>query len=1140
MTKTPISQLFEQSPRLGKLREAIAQPLDSARGDNAKINIKGLVGSSLSFVIAETFKSTDAPFLLILNDKEEAAYHLNDLEELLGEKDVLFYPGSYRRPYQIEETDNANVLLRAEVLNRINSRKKPALIVTYPDALFEKVVTRKELDKNTQKIKLGDEISLDFLNEVLFEYQFKRVDFVTEPGEFSVRGGIVDVFSFSHDEPYRIEFFGDEVDSIRTFDVETQLSTDKVKKITIIPNVENKFTEEIRESFLKYISANTVVFAKNPALIYDRIDSFFEKAEESFAKLSQEIKHAAPKELFVDSTLLKEQLKDYLFIEIGASTPLSHQNTGETVTERSRSDIIQFNTKPQPSFNKKFDLLIENLNDNRDAGYSNYIFCSTEQQAKRFHDIFDEVDETVHYQTIIFPLFQGFVDQDLKIACYTDHQIFERYHKFHLKNGYAKKQAITLKELNKLEIGDYVTHIDHGIGKFGGLQKIDVEGKKQEAIKLIYGDRDILYVSIHSLHKISKYNGKDGAPPKIFKLGSAAWKKLKQKTKARVKKIAFDLIKVYAKRRLEKGFQYAPDSYLQHELEASFLYEDTPDQEKSTQDVKKDMESERPMDRLICGDVGFGKTEVAIRAAFKAVDNGKQVAVLVPTTILAFQHHRTFSERLKEMPVTVDYLNRFRTAKEKRETLENLESGKVDIIIGTHQLVNKNVKFKDLGLLIVDEEQKFGVSVKEKLRSIKENVDVLTLTATPIPRTLQFSLMAARDLSVINTPPPNRYPIESQVIQLNEEIIRDAISYEIQRGGQVFFIHNRIENIKEVAGMIQRLVPDAKIGIGHGQMEGKKLENLMLAFMNGEFDVLVSTTIIESGLDVTNANTIFIHNANNFGLSDLHQMRGRVGRSNKKAFCYFITPPYEVMTTEARKRIEALEQFTDLGSGFNIAMKDLEIRGAGDLLGGEQSGFINEIGFETYQKILSEAIEELKENEFKELYDEVEGDKEKVYVKEMQLDTDFELLFPDDYINNITERLNLYTQLNDVEDEEGLQKFEAQLVDRFGELPEPAVDLMNSVRIKWIATHIGLEKVIMKKGKFIGYFIADQQSSFYQSAVFTQVLQYVQSHPQQAKLKEKQTRNGLRLLLVFDRITSVDKALRVLEPFTPQKEKVSV
>ncbi|KAB7528970.1 transcription-repair coupling factor [Flagellimonas olearia] len=1139
MTKVSISQHYAQSSPLGKLRDTIAQSPDSDTSDTSqpspKINIKGLVGSSLSFVLSETFKSVETPFLLILNDKEEAAYHLNDLEQLIGEKDVLFYPGSYRRPYQIEETDNANVLLRAEVLNRINSRKKPAIIVTYPDALFEKVVTRKELDKSTLKIKLEDTLSLDFLNEVLFEYQFKRVDFVTEPGEFSVRGGIVDVFSFSHDEPYRIEFFGDEVDSIRTFDVETQLSLEKVKKITIIPNVENKFLQESRESFLKYISSKTVVFAKNPALIYDRIDSFFAKAEESFTKLSEEIKHAKPQELFVDSTLLKSQLQDFLCVEIGATVTSS---AVEKQTENNNV-AIQFNTKPQPAFNKKFDLLIENLNENREAGFTNYIFCSTEQQAKRLHDIFEEVDQTVHYQTLVFPLYQGFIDVDLKLACYTDHQIFERYHKFHLKNGYAKKQAITLKELNKLEIGDYVTHIDHGIGKFGGLQKIDVEGKKQEAIKLIYGDRDILYVSIHSLHKISKYNGKDGAPPKIYKLGSAAWKNLKQKTKSRVKKIAFNLIQVYAKRRLEKGFQYAPDSYLQHELEASFLYEDTPDQEKSTQDVKKDMESERPMDRLICGDVGFGKTEVAIRAAFKAVDNGKQVAVLVPTTILAFQHSRTFRERLKDMPVTVDYLNRFRTAKEKKDVLERLAAGKIDIIIGTHQLVNKNVQFKELGLLIVDEEQKFGVSVKEKLRSIKQNVDVLTLTATPIPRTLQFSLMAARDLSVINTPPPNRYPIESQVIRFNEEIIRDAVSYEIQRGGQVFFIHNRIENIKEVAGMIQRLVPDAKIGIGHGQMEGKKLEQLMLAFMNGEFDVLVSTTIVESGLDVTNANTIFINNANNFGLSDLHQMRGRVGRSNKKAFCFFITPPYEVMTPDARKRIEALEQFTDLGSGFNIAMKDLEIRGAGDLLGGEQSGFINEIGFETYQKILTEAIEELKENEFKELYEEVEGHKEKVFVKDIQLDTDFELLFPDDYINNITERLNLYTQLNEIKDEEGLIKYESELVDRFGELPQQAVDLLNSIRIKWIATDIGLEKVIMKKGKFMGYFIADQQSKFYQTAAFTQVLHYVQHHPQQAKLKEKQTRNGLRLLLVFDRVTSVEKALKVLEPLSPQKVAVS-
>ncbi|UOY08424.1 transcription-repair coupling factor [Muricauda sp. SCSIO 64092] len=1131
MTKSSILARFEQSPKLRELRETIAQ---SQKG----VHVQGLVGSSFSFAISSLFSVSENPFLILLNDKEEAAYILNDLEQLVGEKDVLFYPGSYRRPYQIEETDNANVLLRAEVLNRINSRRKPAVIVTYPDALFEKVVTRKELEKNTLKIKLEDTLSLDFLNEVLFEYEFKRVDFVTEPGEFSVRGGIVDVFSFSHDEPYRIEFFGDEVDSIRTFDVETQLSTEKVKKITIIPNVENKFLQDTRESFLKYISPKTVIFSKNLSLVFHRIDSNFEKAKESFEKLSKEIKHAQPGELFVNSALLKSQLSDFTVVEIGASASFRPQNHSTSSRTDRSENAFSFRAKPQPAFNKKFELLVQDLQENHDKGFENVICCSTEQQAKRLKDIIktvilgddDETNDDIGYHTLVFPLYQGFIDHDLQLACYTDHQIFERYHKFHLKNGYAKKQAITLKELNKLELGDYVTHIDHGIGKFGGLQKIDVEGKKQEAIKLVYGDRDILYVSIHSLHKISKYNGKDGAAPKIYKLGSAAWKKLKQKTKSRVKKIAFDLIKVYAKRRLEKGFQYGPDSYLQHELEASFIYEDTPDQAKSTADVKKDMESERPMDRLICGDVGFGKTEVAIRAAFKAVDNGKQVAILVPTTILAFQHNNTFKKRLGELPVTVDYLNRFRTAKEKREILEQLAQGKIDIIIGTHQLVNKSVQFKDLGLLIVDEEQKFGVAVKDKLKSIKENVDVLTLTATPIPRTLQFSLMAARDLSVINTAPPNRYPIESRVIRFNEEIIRDAISYEIQRGGQIFFIHNRIENIKEMAGMLQRLVPDAKIGIGHGQMEGKKLEQLMLAFMNGEFDVLVSTTIVESGLDVTNANTIFIHNANNFGLSDLHQMRGRVGRSNKKAFCFFITPPYEVMTPDARKRIQALEQFTELGSGFNIAMKDLEIRGAGDLLGGEQSGFINEIGFETYQKILTEAIEELKENEFKELYDEVEGEKEKVFVKDTQLDTDFELLFPDDYVNNITERLNLYTQLNEVGDEEALQKFESELVDRFGELPEQAVDLLNSVRVKWIATSIGLEKVILKKGKFLGYFIADQQSPFYQTEAFTRILQYVQANPRACQLKEKQTRNGLRLLLVFEGITSIEKALKVLSP----------
>lgn len=1114
MRKITLPQTYAQTLQTQNLQITIAKT-------QSKTHLKGLVGSSFSFVISSIFKTSEKPFLIVFNDKEEAAHYLNDLEQLCGEKDVLFYPGSYRRPYEIEETDNANVLLRAEVLNRINSQKKPAIIVTYPDALFEQVVTRKELERNTLKISVSDSLSIDFVNEVLFEYQFKRVDFVTEPGEFSVRGGIVDVFSFSNDEPYRIEFFGDEVESIRTFDVETQLSIEQTKKINIIPNVANKLLQESRQSFFKYIAQKTVVCIKNGNLLFSRIDDFYNKAEEAFKTLSSDIKHAKPEELFCDSTLLKKQLLDFSIVEFGSSAVML--NTVDT------SYNIVFNTVPQPSFNKQFNLLIEDLNTNYNNGYTNYIACVSEQQAKRFHDIFDDSHlEVAPYNTVILSLHQGFIDHDNKIVCYTDHQIFERYHKFQLKNGYAKKQALTLKELTNLSIGDYVTHIDHGIGRFGGLQKIDVEGKKQEAIKLVYGERDVLYLSIHSLHKITKFNGKDGKPPKIYKLGSNAWKTLKEKTKSRVKHVAFNLIKLYAKRKTEKGYQYNPDSYMQHELEASFIYEDTPDQSTATADIKADMESERPMDRLVCGDVGFGKTEVAIRAAFKAVDNGKQVAVLVPTTILAYQHSRTFKERLKDFPVVVDYLNRFRTAKEKRETLEGLEQGKVDIIIGTHQLVNKNVKFKDLGLLIVDEEQKFGVAVKEKLKTLKDNVDVLTLTATPIPRTLQFSLMAARDLSVITTPPPNRYPIESHVIRFNEETIRDAISYEIERSGQIFFIHNRIENIKEVAGMIQRLVPDAKVGVGHGQMEGKKLEQLMLQFMDGAFDVLVSTTIVESGLDVPNANTIFINNANNFGLSDLHQMRGRVGRSNKKAFCYFITPEYSAMTDDARKRITALEQFTELGSGFNIAMKDLEIRGAGDLLGGEQSGFINEIGFDTYQKILNEAIDELKENEFKDLYNEDETNK--VYVKDVTIDTDFELLFPDSYINSITERLNLYTQLNSLKSEDELHTFEKDLIDRFGELPKEVIDLLNSVKIKWLAIKIGFEKIIMKQGKLIGYFINDQHSSFYQSPNFTKVLQFVQTHSADCKMKEKQTRNGLRLMLTFNNIKSVKLALNTLQP----------
>ncbi len=1116
MSQSSLFSIYESSNKVKQIAESLTVPQN-------KIHCKGLSSSVVSIIIQSVFKKAEQPFLLVFNEKEEAAYYLNDLEQMLGQNDVLFYPSSYRRPYQIEETDNANVLLRSEVLNRINSRKKPSIIVTYPEALFEKVVTKKELDKNTLKVAVGDNISIDFINEVLFEYEFKRVDFITEPGEFSVRGGIVDVFSFSNDNPYRIEFFGNEVDSIRTFDVESQLSVDKQSKITIIPNLENKFIKENRESFLDYINDKTILWIENTELVLAQLDKLFEKATETFDKLSKDIKHASPEHLFLNQEGFLRKALDFSIVEL----------TNKPLFKTTKT--FEFHIQPQPSFNKQFDLLLNNLSDNHFNGITNYLFCSNENQANRFHDIFESLDEENHedirkqYHTIVQPLYQGFIDEEHQVACYTDHQIFERYHKFSIKNGYSKKQTITLKELNSLSVGDYVTHIDHGIGKFGGLQKIQVEGKTQEAIKLVYADNDIVYVSIHSLHKISKYNGKDGTPPKIYKLGSNAWKVLKQKTKARVKHIAFNLIQLYAKRRLEKGFQFAPDSYLQKELESSFIYEDTPDQITATADVKADMEKDRPMDRLVCGDVGFGKTEVAIRAAFKAVDNSKQVAVLVPTTILAYQHYRTFSERLKEMPVKIGYLNRFRTAKQKAQTLEDLESGKLDILIGTHQLVNKNVKFKNLGLLIVDEEQKFGVNVKDKLKTIAANVDTLTLTATPIPRTLQFSLMAARDLSVITTPPPNRYPIETQVVGFNEEIIRDAISYEIQRNGQVFFINNRIENIKEIAGMIQRLVPDARVGIGHGQMEGSKLEEIMLSFMNGDFDVLVATTIIESGLDVPNANTIFINNANNFGLSDLHQMRGRVGRSNKKAFCYFICPPYSVMTEDARKRIQALEQYNELGSGFNIAMKDLEIRGAGDLLGGEQSGFINEIGFETYQKIMNEAIEELKENEFKDLYETDTDVETKEYVKDLQIDTDFELLFPDEYINNVTERLALYNELGTCKTEEELVAYENKLIDRFGPLPKEAKALLNSIRIKWIATKIGIERIVMKQGKLIGYFIADQQSDYYTSKRFTNVLRFVQQHGNLCKMKEKETKNGLRLLLTFENVKSINKALELMQ-----------
>ncbi len=1075
-----------------------------------------MVGSGLSFRLAAAFQKQSHSVLLVHENPEQAAYFLNDLERLLNPNEVLYFPASYRQPYAPETTDNANILLRAEVLKKLSTSKKPRIVVTYPQAVFEKIISQRTLKRIALTLKKNTDVALGHINERLFEMGFERVDFVTAPGEFAVRGGIIDVFSFAYQHPYRIEFFDETVERLSSFDVVTQRSITAFEEIELLPNTSDHDFTDKRKTLLSFFSENSCfVFADLDKTTHS-LGQLYEKAENTFRNFDTTTQYP-PETLFVHP---EEWIEDC-------------QNKSILVLEKTEQLKIKeqlfIKQSPQPPFHKKFDLLVAHLNENKERGYHNTLFCSNEQQAKRFHDIFEEMEEKVHYQTKVLPIYEGFEDLEAQWACFSDHQIFERYHKYQLKSDRRKKETLSLKELTQMEVGDYVTHIDHGIGTFGGLQRIDVDGKWQEAIKLIYGERDILYLSIHSLHKISRYAGKEGSVPKIYKLGSKAWKALKQKTKKKVKEIAFDLIELYAKRRQKIGFAFDPDSYLQWELEASFLFEDTPDQEKATQAIKADMESVRPMDRLICGDVGFGKTEVAIRAAFKAVDNSKQVVVLVPTTILAFQHFKTFSQRLKDLPVRVDYLNRFRSTKDKNQILKDLGTGKIDILIGTHQLVNKNVVFHDLGLLIVDEEQKFGVAVKERIRSLKANIDVLTLTATPIPRTLQFSLMAARDLSIIATPPPNRYPIESEVVRFSEVQIRDGILYELQRGGQVFFIHNRVENIMEMAGLLQRLVPDARIAVGHGQMEGKKLEHTLLRFMNGEYDILIATTIIENGLDVPNANTMFIHNAQNFGLSDLHQMRGRVGRSNKKAFCYFITPPYSAMSSDAQKRIKTIEQFSAIGSGIQIAMKDLEIRGAGDLLGGEQSGFINEMGFETYQKILQQAIEELKENEFKNLYETDSSDRIRSYVKEVQIDTDLEIYIPDDYINIVKERLALYQELSQLKTVKELQEFETQLIDRFGVLPREAQELLESVRLKWVATELGMERLILKKGSCLCYFLSDQQSDFFQGQQFQNLLTQIQKNADRMVLKEKSTPKGPRLILSISEIKEVRSLTQLLE-----------
>ena len=1079
----------------------------------SRIHWSGLIGASKALSSAALCSQVPGHHLFILNDKEEAAYFLNDLESLFPEDSrVLFYPASYRVPYQFEETDNANVVARAQVLEKLNSGKN-AWIVTYPQALFERVPTKVNLTTNTLKVQVGKTYSIDFMNELLLEYHFDRVDFVYEPGQFSIRGGIVDVFSFSNDHPFRIEFFGDEVETIRTFDATTQLSINKHDHFNIIPNVQGKMSHTTNGTFLEFIGNSTTVWLSSYDQILGVLETEYEKALKLYDAYSGEVKPTIPSELYMHPTDFKEEIQGFSLIEWGPVYSFK-----ATLEEK-------FTFQPQPSFNKNFEILRTDLIARQKAGFTNLIFSNQPKQIDRLMQIFEDIGGEVEFIPMPFALHEGFIDPTNKLVCYTDHQLFERYHRFKLKEGFQQaKQALTLKEIYNLQKGDYVTHIDHGVGQFSGLQTIDVNGKPQEAIRLIYKDGDVLYVGIHSLHRISKFTGKDGIAPKMNKLGSQTWTVLKNKTKTKIKELAFDLIQLYAKRKSQPGFAFSPDSYLQNELEASFMYEDTPDQLKTTQAIKEDMESSTPMDRLICGDVGFGKTELAVRAAFKAVADSKQVAILVPTTILSMQHYRSFSARLKEFPCKVEYINRFKSAKQVTETLKKLASGEIDILIGTHAIVSEKVKFKDLGLMIIDEEQKFGVSVKDKLKTMRATVDTLTLTATPIPRTLQFSLMGARDLSLINTPPPNRQPVLTEIIQFNEEAIRDAVAYEVSRGGQVFFVNNRLSNIKEISGMLQRLCPGIRVGIGHGQMDGKQLEKIMFDFINHEYDVLLATTIIESGIDISNANTIIINDSHNFGLSDLHQLRGRVGRSNKKGFCYLVAPKFNILTSEARKRLEALVQFSDLGAGFNIAMKDLDIRGAGNMLGGEQSGFISEIGFEMYQKILNEAMEELRESEFKELYADRNTDSMTHFVKDCVLETDLEVRIPDDYVNNVAERLSLYQEMDNLENEEELTKFSEGLIDRFGPLPKEVKELILSFKLRWLAQDLGLEKLVLKGGKMIGYFISNPQSVFYETPVFTSVLNYIQKNPKNCSFSEAND----RLRIIYTDITNLKKGFERL------------
>jgi len=1114
--------LYHNDIRLKQLAAGVSLPDPKIR-----VYLDNLRGSAINFVATAIWQMSDVNHVFILNDAEEAAYFHNDLEHLTKALDICYFPDSFKRAGNFTELNSSHIMLRTETLTKFSGeRVHKKVLVTYPEALFEKVVNPKTLTRNMISIKVSENLQVDALLEKLVSLGFKREDFVYEPGQFAMRGGILDIYSFGNEHPYRIELFGNEVDSIRIFNPETQLSERKLLQVSILPNIETKFEAQEKISLLDYLPANTIIWAKDLDFTIGRIGKLENELPDTVSVGQVAIDHEEDliKQLTRDDFETPEnwalQVKKRHLIEW-------YNHSLEKITGDDITVALQFATEEQPVFNRQFNMLISDLQKHGAKHYEPFIFAENAKQLERLRSIFEDLKAEINFVPIPTAISKGFIDHDKKILCYTDHQIFQRYHKYKVKQAYTRGKAITLRALRELQPGDFVTHIDHGVGVYSGLQKIEVNGNMQEAIRILYRDNDVLYVNINSLHKISKYTGKEGTTPRVNKLGSDAWEKLKNKTKKHVKDIAADLIKLYAKRKASEGFPHSPDSYLQTELEASFFYEDTPDQGKATADVKRDMEAPSPMDRLVCGDVGFGKTEIAVRAAFKTVGDSKQAAILVPTTILAYQHYQTFKERLKDFPCTVDYVNRFKSSKEKKETLKKLEEGKIDIIIGTHSILGKDVKFKDLGLLIIDEEQKFGVAAKEKLRELKANVDTLTLTATPIPRTLQFSLMNARDLSIINTPPPNRQPVNTEVMVFDEYAIRDAIYYEAERGGQVYFIHNRVQSLPEMVTLLRTLCPDLEIGMAHGQMEGHQLEEALFKFIAKDYDVLCCTNIVESGVDIANANTIIINNAHQFGLSDLHQLRGRVGRSNKKAFCYLVAPPMSTLANDSRKRLQTLEQFNELGSGFQIAMRDLDIRGAGNLLGGEQSGFIAEIGFEMYQKILAEAMRELKTTDFKDVF-AAELERKKDYVSDCAIDTDLEILIPDTYVENIGERLSLYTQLDDIETDEEMKAFAKDLQDRFGPIPRQVEELFTTLRCRRLACQLGFEKLILKNEQMRLYFVSNPDSPYFESEMFNHILSYIQTRAKNARLKQV----GKNFMLVVGGIKGMGDVQWFLEGIT--------